>query len=132
MRPTTFAGKSVLVTGANRGLGQALVDEALRRGAPTRLRRNATAAHICGRGVMPVMIDVTDRTQIQAALDILINDAGVSVPDDLNDRSAFERLSGNQAHASVLLQALRRRAIGYPQRRNRQVATPRWRASYWS
>jgi NAD(P)-dependent dehydrogenase (short-subunit alcohol dehydrogenase family) len=33
MRPTTFAGKSVLVTGANRGLGQALVDEALSRGA---------------------------------------------------------------------------------------------------
>ena len=32
MRPTTFAGKSVPVTGANRGLGQALVDEALRRG----------------------------------------------------------------------------------------------------
>ena len=58
------------------------------------------------------MFDVTDPTQISAALDtvdaldILINDAGVSVPDDLNDRSAFERLSVNQAHASVLLQAL--------------------------
>ena len=50
---------------------------------------------------MPVMFDVTDRTQIQAALDtvdaldILINNAGVSVPDDLNDCSALERLSGN-------------------------------------
>ena len=30
---TTIAGRTVLVTGANRGLGQALVDEALRRGA---------------------------------------------------------------------------------------------------
>ncbi len=30
---TTVGGKSVLVTGANRGLGRALVDEALRRGA---------------------------------------------------------------------------------------------------
>ena len=29
----TIEGKTVLVTGANRGLGQALVDEALRRGA---------------------------------------------------------------------------------------------------
>ena len=30
---TTIADKSVLVTGANRGIGQALVEEALRRGA---------------------------------------------------------------------------------------------------
>jgi NAD(P)-dependent dehydrogenase (short-subunit alcohol dehydrogenase family) len=30
---TTVEGKSVLVTGANRGLGRALVEEALRRGA---------------------------------------------------------------------------------------------------
>jgi NAD(P)-dependent dehydrogenase (short-subunit alcohol dehydrogenase family) len=43
------------------------------------------------------MLDVTDPAQIQAALDrvdaldILINNAGVSLPDDLNDRSAFER-----------------------------------------
>jgi NAD(P)-dependent dehydrogenase (short-subunit alcohol dehydrogenase family) len=43
------------------------------------------------------MLDVTDPVQIRAALDsvdsldILINNAGVSVPDDLTDRSAFER-----------------------------------------
>ena len=47
--------------------------------------------------VAPVTLDVTDRAQIQDAvdsvesLDILINNAGVSVPDDLSDRSAFER-----------------------------------------
>ena len=29
----TIADKAVLVTGANRGIGQALVEEALRRGA---------------------------------------------------------------------------------------------------
>ncbi len=35
MSTTRIADKAVLVTGANRGLGQALVDEALKRG-PTR------------------------------------------------------------------------------------------------
>lgn len=93
MRPTTFAGKSVLVTGANRGLGQALVDEALRRGAQTRLCRNATGAHMCGRARHARMFDVTDRRQFQPALDTLeaLDNAGVSVADGLNDRSAFER-----------------------------------------
>ena len=47
--------------------------------------------------VTPVTIDVTDRPQIEAAaqqiesLDILINNAGISVADDLSDRSALDR-----------------------------------------
>ncbi len=97
MRPTTFAGKSVLVTGANRGLGQALVDEALRRGAQRVYAGTRQPLTCAVERVMPLLFDVTDRAQIQAALesidalDILINNAGVSVPDDLNDRSSFER-----------------------------------------
>jgi NAD(P)-dependent dehydrogenase (short-subunit alcohol dehydrogenase family) len=97
MRPTTFAGKSVLVTGANRGLGQALVDEALRRGAQRVYAGTRQPLTCADERVMPLMFDITDRAQIQAALesidalDILINNAGVSIPDDLNDRSAFER-----------------------------------------
>jgi NAD(P)-dependent dehydrogenase (short-subunit alcohol dehydrogenase family) len=92
-----FAGKSVLVTGANRGLGQALVDEALGRGARrvfAGTRQPLTRTH---ERVVPVLLDVTDQAQIQTAvdrvdmLDILINNAGVSVADDLSDRSAFER-----------------------------------------
>ena len=93
----TFAGKPVLVTGANRGLGQALVDEALRRGAE-RVYAGTRQPNVVGDDrVTPVMLDVTDPAQIQAvvdsveSLDILINNAGVSVPDDLSDRSAFER-----------------------------------------
>ncbi len=91
-----FDGKTVLVTGANRGLGKALVNEALRRGA----RRVYAASrhplvHADGR-VVPVILDVTNPDQIEQAvdsadsLDILINNAGVSVPDDLTDRSSFE------------------------------------------
>lgn len=97
MRPTTFVGKSVLVTGANRGLGQALVDEALRRGAKRVYAGTRQPLTCADERVMPLMFDVTDPAEIQAAvdrvdaLDILINNAGVSVADDLNDRSAFER-----------------------------------------
>jgi NAD(P)-dependent dehydrogenase (short-subunit alcohol dehydrogenase family) len=97
VRPTTFAGKTVLVTGANRGLGQALVAEALRRGARCVYAGTRQPLATAEERVTPLLLDVTDRAQIQAALDrvdaldILINNAGVSVPDDLNDRSAFER-----------------------------------------
>jgi NAD(P)-dependent dehydrogenase (short-subunit alcohol dehydrogenase family) len=93
----TIADTAVLVTGANRGIGRALVEEALRRGA----RRvyagtRQPLAHPDGR-VTPVTLDVTDAAQIQAAvnrvesLDILINNAGVSLPDDLGDAAALEQ-----------------------------------------
>ena len=94
---STFAGKSVLVTGANRGLGQALVEELLRRGAERVYAGTRRPAVVGDDRVTNVALDVTDPVQIQAAvdgvesLDILINNAGVSVPDDLTDRSAFER-----------------------------------------
>jgi NAD(P)-dependent dehydrogenase (short-subunit alcohol dehydrogenase family) len=92
-----IADKAVLVTGANRGIGQALVDEALRRGvkrvyAATR----QPLAHLDGR-VTPLTLDVTDTAQTQAAmervesLDLLINNAGVALYDDLTDRAALER-----------------------------------------
>ena len=93
----TIADKTVLVTGANRGIGQALVADALPRGA----RRvyagtRQPLAHPDGR-VTPLTLDVTDAAQIQAAaeqvdaLDILINNAGVFRYDDLSDPAALER-----------------------------------------
>jgi NAD(P)-dependent dehydrogenase (short-subunit alcohol dehydrogenase family) len=93
----TIADKTVLVTGANRGLGRALVDEALRRGAKRVYAGSREPMAVLDERVTSVILDVTDRAQIQEAvaginsLDILINNAGVSVPDDLSDRSAFER-----------------------------------------
>jgi NAD(P)-dependent dehydrogenase (short-subunit alcohol dehydrogenase family) len=92
-----IADRAVLVTGANRGIGQALVEEALRRGvkrvyAGTR----QPLAHLDGR-VTPLTLDVTNAAQIQGAvervgsLDILINNAGVALYDDLSDRAALEQ-----------------------------------------
>jgi len=92
----TIADKTVLVTGANRGLGRALVDELLKRGAKRVYAASRNGAVASGERVVPVMLDVTDEAQIQLAvgqvdsLDILVNNAGVSVADDLSDRSAFE------------------------------------------
>lgn len=94
---TTIAGKSVLVTGASRGIGRALVEEALRRGA-TRVYAAARhpVAHPDER-VTSVTLDVTDAEQVlQAAAsvestDVLINNAGVQPLDDLSDPAVIER-----------------------------------------
>src|ERR1700737_3721094 len=93
----TLAGRTVLVTGANRGIGQALVEEALRRGAKrVYAGTRQPLTHTDGR-VTPLTLDVTNAAQIQAAvervesLDILINNAGVALYDDLSDRAAIEQ-----------------------------------------
>ena len=81
-----IADKTVLVTGANRGLGRALVDEALTRGARVYAASRRPMV-VPDERVTPLILDVTDPVQIQEAvdrvesLDILINNAGVSVPD---------------------------------------------------
>jgi NAD(P)-dependent dehydrogenase (short-subunit alcohol dehydrogenase family) len=90
-------GKAVLVTGANRGLGQALVEEALRRGAKRVYAGTRQPLVHPDERVTPLTLDVTDPTQVQRAaekvgsLDILVNNAGVALPDQLSDRAALER-----------------------------------------
>ena len=97
MKPTMIEGATVLVTGANRGLGEALVAEALERGAArVYAGTRGPLAHPDHR-VTPLTLDVTDPVQIAqalervSALDVLVNNAGVSLPDDLSERVALER-----------------------------------------
>jgi NAD(P)-dependent dehydrogenase (short-subunit alcohol dehydrogenase family) len=93
----TVADKAVLVTGANRGIGRALVEEALSRGASRVYAGTRRAWTHPDRRVTPLALDVTDAGQIQAAanevesLDVLINNAGIWVFDDLSDRAALDR-----------------------------------------
>jgi NAD(P)-dependent dehydrogenase (short-subunit alcohol dehydrogenase family) len=110
----TIADKTVLVTGANRGIGKALVEEALSRGAKrVYAGTRQPLDHSDGR-VTPLRLDVTDAAQIQAAvdsvesLDILINNAGLSLYDDLSDPAAVERqLAVNLFGTYAVTQAFR-------------------------
>ena len=93
----TITDKTVLVTGANRGIGQALVQEALARGAArVYAGTRQPLEHPDGR-VTPLILDVTNPEHVRHAasqvesLDVLINNAGVFLYDDMSDRAAFEQ-----------------------------------------
>src|SRR5262245_54712818 len=83
-------GVTALVTGANRGIGRALVEALLARGAArvyAAARRPETLAALIeqsGGRVVPVRLDVTSPAEIRAAaaaaadVQLLVNNAGVA------------------------------------------------------
>jgi NAD(P)-dependent dehydrogenase (short-subunit alcohol dehydrogenase family) len=93
----TIADRAVLVTGANRGIGRALVEEALMRGAKRVYAGTRQPFAHPDKRVTRLALDVTDAAQTQAAvervesLDILINNAGLALYDDLSDRAVLEQ-----------------------------------------
>ncbi len=87
--PYVIQGKTALISGSNRGIGKALLEELISRGIKkvyagarnieslTDLRKQY------GEKVVPIQLDVTDKESVQAAtaeivnVDILINNAGI-------------------------------------------------------
>lgn len=114
----TIADKTILITGANRGIGSALVEEALNRGAKKVYAGTRVALYHPDERVIPLDLDITDLIQIRKAvgkideLDILINNAGVAFYDDLSDSSILEKhlavnLYGTQNITNAFLAALK-------------------------
>ena len=115
----TIKDKTILVTGANRGIGLALANEALARGAARVYAGTRQPLPYTDDRVTPLRLDVTSTAQVQAAagqvgsLDLLINNAGIAVPDDLADPAALERhlavnLFGTYAVTQAFLPAVTR------------------------
>ncbi len=123
--------QTVLVTGANRGIGLALVDALIARGTKKIILsgRNAQAVQEAARSrnnanseLIALQLDVTSATDIAAAgsqiqqLDLLINNAGIALPsgflqEDSHTIAALEMAThyfGPLNVTRALLPALRR------------------------
>ena len=88
--------KTVFITGGSRGLGLAMAEEFVRRGAHVAIcardaeeleRARQTIEHQTGTSVMTIVCDVSDRDQVEStvqkvrnhfgSIDVLVNNAGV-------------------------------------------------------
>jgi NAD(P)-dependent dehydrogenase (short-subunit alcohol dehydrogenase family) len=89
--------KTILITGANRGIGRAILDEALKRGAKKVYAGTRSGLEHPDKRVTPLALEVTSASEIERAakevdtLDVLINNAGIAIYDDLSNLDVIEQ-----------------------------------------
>jgi NAD(P)-dependent dehydrogenase (short-subunit alcohol dehydrogenase family) len=91
MSGIAIAGRTALVTGANRGLGRAFVQGLLDRGAARvyAAARNPDTIEVSDERIVPIRLDVTDSDEVRAAAErcadvaVLINNAGAMLKSPL-------------------------------------------------
>ncbi len=124
------AGKTIAVTGAARGIGQAIAQELASQGARVVLGdldggQAAEAAAEIGRGAAGVELDVTDTASFRAFLDaagpidVLVNNAGImwvgpfaDEPEDVALRQMDVNFHGVVRGMKLALPAMRERGCG--------------------
>lgn len=99
---TTLEGAVVLVTGGNRGIGKAIVDDLLTRGVKKVYATARNPQPSVDPRVVPLALEVTDPASVEALaaaasdVTVLVNNAGGSAPDTYLDaqvediRNVFE------------------------------------------
>ena len=114
----SYVGKSVVITGASRGIGLGIADGFAAAGASLHLIANDEGIHAAAAtlGATSALADIADKAQMAAALarmdriDVLINNAGLELMTPISDSSdantdAFRRVIDINVNGTALVTA---------------------------